>query len=114
NRGEDPLGPVAAAPPCQQWPAKTDREAQNLDIADARREIVAVLMHHDQEAERDGERGDRVQQVHAAFPKTAAAWSAAARRARRSASSSASSVSPEPAATRCSVLSMTSAIPVKR
>jgi hypothetical protein len=79
DRREDPLGRVAAAPPDEQRLAEADREAQHLDVADARSEVMAVFVHDDQDAERDDECGDRVQQVHAAFPKSAPAHSAAAR-----------------------------------
>jgi hypothetical protein len=53
--GDDPFGAVAPAAPGGKRPAEAHREAQHLDVAQARGKVMAVFVHHDQHAEGDNE-----------------------------------------------------------
>ena len=112
NRGERPFGRVAPDLAGVERAPEADRKAQHLDVAQARREVVAVLVHHDQHAERDHEGSNGVQDIQAAFPISSATDSTATRRAFRSASSTFSRESGWVAAERASVCSITCGIAV--
>src|SRR4029077_16235924 len=87
HRGDDPLGLILADSLDQERSSETNRKAQDLHAAQAGHEIVAVLVHHDQHAERDDEGDEGVEETHAAWASTRAA-------AKRRAWSSAASTSP--------------------
>src|SRR5256885_6944991 len=52
--------------------AETHRKAQHLHVAQARGEVVSILVDHDQHAERDDECDDGLQESHAARAITSA------------------------------------------
>src|SRR6266496_673947 len=66
QRGDHPLGLVPAASDPPQRPAEADREAQYLHPEQARDQIVAELVKHDQHAQRDDESQDGDGEIHAA------------------------------------------------
>src|SRR5581483_4376066 len=73
---------VRTEAPERERPAEPDREAQHLYPAESRDQVMAVLMHRDQHAERDDECDDGLHEAHAA---TASTHAAALRRAASSA-----------------------------
>src|SRR2546425_13272981 len=109
RRGDDPFGAVRAAAPCDHGAPETHRKAQHLHIAQARGEVVSILVDHDQHAERDDECDDGLQESHAARAITSAL---AARLACASAASTAARSSAGATARSFKVSSITRAMPV--
>src|SRR5205823_11637868 len=110
DRGNYPLGAVGTEPPGGERPAKTHGKPQDLDAPQPGDDVMPVLVHHDQHAERDDEGDDGLQQAHAtALLGTRAS---AARRASASAAITASRLAASHAGTASSASAMTRAMPV--
>jgi hypothetical protein len=59
------IGLVAAEAARQQGLAEADREAQHLDAAQSRSDVVAEFVHHHQDADGNQEPQDGMQHTHA-------------------------------------------------
>jgi hypothetical protein len=64
NRGDRELGAIATVAARPQHAAEADREPQDLHAAQARDDVMAGLVEHDEDAEHDQKRDDLERDVH--------------------------------------------------
>ena len=106
--GQRPFGSVAASTPGRNRFAESHREAQHLDVAQARSEVVPILVYDDKDSERHHEGNNGMQKAHAARPIIRATAENAALRPRASASSTVARDAAGAVGTVSSAASMTS------
>jgi hypothetical protein len=108
--GDHPFRAVGATAPQGEWSTKAHGEAQDLHAAKPRDDVVPVLVHHDQHAQRDDESNQGLDETHAARPMRTR--SPALLLAIESASRTWASESAGPAPRLCSVASITAGMAV--